>query len=237
VVAGSVAVTRASIVLPVYNQAGHIGPLLQEYAAELTRLSFAIELLPVINGPRRDRSLEICRELEATCPSVRTLCVDEGGWGRAVRYGLSQAAGDLLCYTNSARTTSQDLLLFLFFASVHPDCVIKANRKIRESLRRRMGSLIYNLECRALFDLPYWDINGTPKVFHRDRAPLLELSRNDDLIDLEFNVICRRAGYQMIEVPIVSERHSTSSTTTGLKAAYGMYAGAWRMKRAWGARR
>ena len=51
--------------------------------------------------------------------------------------------------------------------------VIKASRKIRENWKRRLGSLLYNLECRALFDLPYWDINGTPKVFGRHFIPLI----------------------------------------------------------------
>ena len=224
-------VALASVVLPVYNQAGHIGALLGEYADALERLPFPFELLPVVNGPRRDNSLEICRDLERSRQGIRTLCLDEGGWGRAVRYGLAHATGDLLCFTNSARTTSQDLLMFLLFGSVHPDCAIKANRKIRESARRRLGSLVYNLECRALFDLPYWDINGTPKVFNRQLARLLTLTRDDDLIDLEFNVICRRENYCVVEVPIVSERHSSSPSTTGLGAAFRMYAGAWRMKR------
>ena len=92
----------------------------------------------------------------------------------------------MLCYTNSARTAPQDLALLLLYANINVDKVIKANRKIRESTFRRMGSLFYNLECRALFDLPYWDINGTPKVFPRKYSRLLELTRDDDMIDLEF---------------------------------------------------
>ena len=48
---------------------------------------------------------------------------------------------------------------------------MKANRKIRDNWRRRLGSLLYNLECRALFDLANWDINGTPKVFPRALRP------------------------------------------------------------------
>jgi hypothetical protein len=52
---------------------------------------------------------------------------------------------------------------------------VKANRKIRDHWSRRLGSLLYNLECRALFDLSVWDVNGTPKVFPRscDRAAQL----------------------------------------------------------------
>ena len=219
-----------SVVLPVYNQADHIQNVLEEYIHGLRQFHLAYELLPVINGPRRDKSLEICRALEQELPCIRTFCIAEGGWGRAVRYGLSQAKGDLLCYTNTARTTAKELLLALVYGSVHPDSVIKANRKIRSGLRRRLGSLLYNLECRALFDLPYWDVNGTPKVFSRDLPELLKLSRNDDLIDLEFNVICHVENYPVIELPTFSSsRHSGKSTTT-MRSAVRMYWNAYRFR-------
>lgn len=220
----------ASVVLPVYNQAGHIEAVLTEYLTELARLPLEYEILPVINGPRRDGSLEICRRLEAEHPALRTLCIDDGGWGRAVRHGLAHARGDLLCYTNSARTTARELLLALIYGAVHPGTVVKANRKIRASARRRLGSLLYNLECRALFDLPYWDINGTPKVFSRDLVKLLELRSNDDLIDLEFSIICRRENYPVIELPIFSSKRHSGRSTTSLRSAFRLYWGAWRMR-------
>lgn len=221
----------ASIVLPVYNQESHIQTILEEYVSGLERLPIPFELLPVINGQRRDRSLEICRDLQAKFSCIRTLCVDASGWGRAVRFGLSHANGDLLCFTNSARTTSRDLLLALLYGSVHDDAVIKANRKIRASARRRLGSLLYNLECRALFDLPYWDINGTPKVFSRKLSRLLELTRDDDLIDLEFNVICKREDYPVIEIPIFSSKRHSGKSTTSLSSAFHMYLGAWQLRK------
>lgn len=220
----------ASVVLPVYNQADHIGSVLVEYATALERLHFPSEILPVINGPRRDNSLEVCRSLERQYKNIHTLCIDEGGWGRAVRHGLAQASGDLICYTNSARTTAKDLVLMILYASVHDDCVVKANRKIRENWKRRLGSLLYNLECRYLFDLAYWDINGTPKVFPRSFAPLMNLAENGDLIDLEFNAICRRLDYQVLEVPIFSKTRHSGRSTTNWRSAYGMYSGAYKLK-------
>ncbi len=223
-------VTLASVVLPVYNQADHIQTVLEEYVTALERLDFAYELLPVINGPRRDKSLDICRGLQQRYPQIRTECIEEGGWGRAVRHGLAKCKGDLVCYANSARTTAKDLLLMLLYGSVHDGCVVKANRKIRENWRRRLGSLIYNLECRALFDLPYWDVNGTPKVFPRQLRALMELSRNDDLIDLEFHAICRREGYEVLEVPIFSTSRHSGRSTTSLLSAYRMYAGALKLR-------
>jgi glycosyltransferase involved in cell wall biosynthesis len=214
----------------VYNQAEHIETVLREYLAALERLDFPVEILPVINGPRRDKSLEICRSLEAEHQAIRTQCIDEGGWGLAVRHGLSKAGGDLICYTNSARTTAKDLVLMLLYGSVHNDCVVKANRKIRESWRRRLGSLLYNLECRYLFDLAYWDMNGTPKVFPRNFTQLMTMQENGDLIDLEFNAICRRMDYPVLEVPIFSKSRHSGRSTTNWHSAYRMYTGAFRLK-------
>lgn len=219
-----------SVVLPVYNQADHIQTVLEEYLAALERFHLPYELMPIVNGHRRDNSLDICRSLEAKHSSLRVLEIAEGGWGRAIRHGLEQAKGDLICYTNSARTSAKDLLLALVYGSVHSDSVIKANRKIRESAARRMGSLLYNLECRALFDLPYWDINGTPKVFPRQLARLMTLTRDDDLIDLEFNIVCRQENYPVIELPIFSVSRRSGKSTTTLRSAARMYWGAYRLK-------
>jgi glycosyltransferase involved in cell wall biosynthesis len=224
-------VRLASVVLPVYNQADHIADALQEYMAALARLDFPYELLVVVNGRRTDRSLDICRELESRHPQIRTIVLERGGWGAAVRAGLAEARGDLLCYTNTARTAGSDLLLMLLYGSIHPEAVIKANRKIRENWKRRLGSLAYNLECRALFDLPYWDINGTPKVFSRRLTPLTQLKRDDDLIDLEFNVICKRERYPMIEVPILSATRRSGKSTTRVGSAIRMFRGALALKR------
>lgn len=219
-----------SVVLPVHNQADHVGPVTREFESQLCRLPLEHEILLVVNQCT-DSSLEACRELEKECSAIRVLESDTGGWGRAVLLGLSESRGDLLCYSNLARTRAEDLTLLLLYAIVHPDVVVKANRKIRDSLYRRLGSLLYNLECRALFDLSYWDINGTPKVFPRSLSKLLGLTRTDDLIDVEFNVVCRNEGYPVLEVPILSSVRHGGQSTTSHRSAVKLYWGAFWMWR------
>ncbi|HLH26557.1 MAG TPA: glycosyltransferase [Chloroflexota bacterium] len=219
-----------SIVLPVYNQADHIGDVVRDYEAALARVPYSHEMILVVNGSR-DRSLDVCQALAAEYPTVLVQHSQRGGWGLAVKLGLRAARGDVLCYTNSARTSAQDLVLVLLYGVVNPGVVVKANRKIRENWRRRMGSLLYNLECRALFDLSYWDINGTPKVFPRQFDKLLALTRDDDLIDAEFNVVCRREGYPMLEVPIFASRRHGGTATTNYRSAVKMYWGAYQLWR------
>ena len=219
-----------SIVLPVHNQADHIRSVVAEYGPALSQIRADSEIVLVPNGCRDD-SEGVCRALAEEQAGVRVVPSARGGWGLAVRLGLEAARGNILCYTNSARTAPQDLVLLLHYALTYPDAVIKANRKIREHWSRRLGSLLYNVECRALFDLSNWDVNGTPKIFPPRFTRLLGLTRDDDLVDLEFNVICRREGYPMVEVPIFSRRRHSGRSTTTMRSAVRMYWGAYRLSR------
>ncbi len=219
-----------SIVLPVYNQADHIEEITMEYQAALAGMPDPCEMILVVNGCHDD-SLAVCSALAQKNDTIRVVHCEACGWGFAVRRGLQAARGELLCYTNSARTSAQDLLSLLLYATANPNVVIKANRKIRDNWLRRLGSLLYNLECRALFDLSYWDVNGTPKVFPRAFERLLELTRDDDLIDAEFSIICRREKYPVLEVPIFSTKRHGGQSTTHFRSALRMYWGAFQLWR------
>ncbi|MGH3628798.1 MAG: glycosyltransferase family 2 protein [Sciscionella sp.] len=221
-----------SVVLPVYNQADHIEQLVRDYAVALDAATIDWELVLVPNGCLDD-SAAICRSLAGREPRIGVVELKQGGWGRAVRAGLSHCNGDVLCYTNSARTTPEMLTRALSFSADHPEVVVKAQRKIRDNLRRQTGSLLYNLECRLLFGLATWDINGTPKVFPRRYEQLLSLRRQDDLIDAEFVVTCQRYSYPLVELPIsLTVRHGGHSTTRW-RSALRMYRGALGLSREW----
>jgi hypothetical protein len=77
-------------------------------------------------------------------------------------------------------------------------------------------------------------VNGTPKVFPRSDAKLLELTSNDDMIDAEFNAVCRAEDYHMLEVPIFAKGRHGGRSTTKMKSAIRMYVGAYRL---WQARK
>lgn len=221
-----------SLILPVYKQRDHIARMIDEYGVVLEEIGIDHELILVPNGPD-DGTFGECARLAEARPTVRNEPLDGAGWGRAVQHGLHQSRGDLLCYTNTSRTTSGTLALVLECALALPNIAVKANRKVRESRHRRIASMLYNIEARVLFDLSNFDINGTPKVFPRTFSRLLQLSRHDDLIDLEFCVICRQEKYLLLEVPLFSETRHGGRSTTNVKSALKMYSGAWRMRKHW----
>jgi hypothetical protein len=220
-----VSYSLVSIILPVYRQAPYIEEAVRGFQRQLRSADVAHEIVLVVNGPD-DGSVAVCQALADESSTVRVVRLERAGWGSSVRRGLAEARGDLVCYTNSARTTGETLVSMIGYASALPGIVIKANRKTRDSVLRHLGSLIYNLECRALFDLSNFDINGTPKVFPRSCALLFDLRRDDDLIDAEFLATCRDAGYPVLELPVVITRRHGGASTTRIGSALRMYAGA-----------
>lgn len=214
-----------SIILPVHNDAAYLREIVDSYEAMFQRLGQSHELILVTNGCT-DHSVAVAQALTQTNPNAVTTDLSVGGWGRAVRAGLQIARGQNVCYTNLARTSAQTLGLILAYHLAFPDVVVKASRRVRDSWRRRLGSLVYNLECRALFDLAVWDVNGTPKVFPRSFGQLLQLRCDDDLIDAEFVTRCRTEGYPIIDVPILPTMRHGGTSTTGYASAVRMYLGA-----------
>ena len=224
-------VPRASIVLPVYRQADHIESAIAEFVAALDTLGTTWEMIVVVNGPR-DGTDEACARASTACSRIRVMRPASGaGWGVAVREGIRASRGEIVCFANSARTTAADLSTLVGLGLRNPDVVLKTTRKLRDSWRRRVGSVLYNLFCRARFDLSFWDINGTPKVFPRSFDALLGLTRNDDLLDVEFMLICHRRRYLVLEVPVYSVSRRGGRSTTSLSSAFRMFYRAWAMGR------
>lgn len=223
--------TLTSIVLPVHNQADHIGGLLDDHLHMLDLQAGTHQLVLVPNGCSDD-SAAICEERARADGRVKVVHLAQRGWGRAVKAGLATAEGEMLCYANSARTTPQALATMLAYATVNHGVVVKATRRTRDSPVRRLGSVLYNLECRALLGLASWDVNGTPKVFPRSFASLLRLESDDDMIDAELLAVCAAEGYPVVEVPLVMGGRHGGRSTTNLRSALGMYAGAWRLRQA-----
>lgn len=214
-----------SIILPVHNQANHIDHVVKSYTGALTEAGLKFELV-LVNNASRDDSAEKCSQLARDHAEIIAINTSKSGWGNAVNTGLKAASGNILCYTNSARTSPEVLVKALQHALENPQTVVKATRQSWDNWKRRLGSAIYNLECRVLFGLPVWDVNGTPKVFPRSFDKLLNLKRDDDLIDAEFNAVCKIVGYPILELPVQSIKRHGGKSTTNYNSAWKMYLGA-----------
>jgi hypothetical protein len=211
-----------SVVLPVEEARHAFERVVRGYADTLRALGQSWEVLLV---PRvRADSRTACEQLTAIEPGIRTT-TSADGWGAAVRLGLRESVGELLCYTNWQRTPAAALTEMLELGLRNPSLVLRANRRTRDTRARRLGSLLFNIECRVLLQTLAWDVNGTPKVFPRAFGKLLELQQDGDLLDAEFALVCQRERYPVVEVPIDAASQSAGGSAVDYGAALRMYSG------------
>ena len=213
-----------SIILPIYNQQEHLSFLFDTYRNALSKQNYTWEVLFVVNGST-DESFARAQELCESDTRFHAYNLDLGGWGRAIKFGCKIAKGEYICYTNSARTDVEDLLLILDYAMVNKTSIVKAHRIIRESYVRRFGSVLYNFQNRSFFKTPIWDVNGTPKVFPHKVLKNIEITCDNDLIDAEVIAKAFKAKHPIIEIPIISTDRLSGKSTTNFKSAYKMYFG------------
>jgi glycosyltransferase involved in cell wall biosynthesis len=216
----------------VHDQADHIERIVTDFEAALAHLDCRHELILVSNACN-DESPAICDSLACSFGEVYAINTPLSGWGRAVKLGLQKAKGSVVGYTNSARTSPDQLATLVLHSLMHRDRVVKATRIGRGGLRK-VGSSLFNWESRVLFQLASSDVNGTPKFFPRNFNHLLNLSRDDDLIDLEFLRVCRDQGYPVLEVPILAGARHGGESTTRIGTALRLYTGAYSMWRGTG---
>ena len=220
-----------SVVLPLYKQDDQIEAITSLYKKNLLKIGSTLEILLVVNGPTSLNENDIKR-ISSKDGSLKIFILKESGWGRAVRFGISEASGDFICYTNSARTDIGDLVNMLVLAKKNSPYLIKANRIIRDfSSLRKLGSILYNFEFRLLFRVPVWDVNGTPKIFPKNAIKAIDMSSNDDLIDAEILYKVYKNKHHVLEFPIYSNKRIGGESTTKIFSALNMYIGLFNLYR------
>jgi glycosyltransferase involved in cell wall biosynthesis len=214
-----------SVVLPCRNQEDHIGSVLRAYAEPLQAAGLAYELVVVPNACT-DHTADVVRQIAAGDARVAVVESALGGWGRAVLLGLAAARGEVLCYTNSARTDPADIPPLLELYRQRAPCLAKVRREQRGAFWRELGSSLYNLEGRLLYGFSARDVNGTPKILSRDVYRRLDLHSLGDLLDLELIVKVARLGLPIVEKPVYGFKRHGGKSTTRLGSAWRMYTGA-----------
>jgi dolichol-phosphate mannosyltransferase len=220
---------RFSVVLPCRNQADHIAGVLASYAGPLSGRDYELVVVP---NACADRTPEIVRAAAAADPRIRVIENPRGGWGLSVLTGLAAARGAILCYTNSARTDPAHVAAVLDLCAAGDPRLVKVRREKRGAPLREAGSWLFNLEGRLLFGLRVRDVNGTPKAFPRALYEDARLFSEGDLLDLELLAKLTRRGVPIVEVPVEGFRRHGGRSSTNLRTAFGLYAGALALRRA-----
>jgi glycosyltransferase involved in cell wall biosynthesis len=195
-----------SIVVPVYNEAAFIPRALPALIEQMESLGETYRILIVENGSG-DGTAEVTRQVAGEHP-VTVLSLQEPDYGAAMREGFLKADGDWVVNFDIDYFSADFLRRVLELEGV--DLVIASKRdpgsEDRRPMIRRVATRVFNLMLRTILGSRVSDTHGM-KAFRRDLVEALapQVVSRQDLFDTELVIRAERAGYHIVEVPVVVE--------------------------------
>lgn len=201
---------KVSIVIPAYNEAGHIVNNINEVIRVFNDFKYEYEIIIVDDGSN-DNTYE---EAKKAADQYKNVIVRKNqrnyGKGRALKKGVRFASGDYIVLLDADMELhpSQIQTFFDIMKLDDADVVIGSkmhpNSKVLYPFHRKVVSTVYYAIIWLLFDLPTRDTQTGLKLF---KAEVLKRVFPKILIkkfayDIELLAVAHRLGYKIIDAPV-----------------------------------
>ena len=206
-----------TLVIPAYNEEKRIRSLLEDLSG------FRGDLIFVCDGT--DATPAVIGAFAAAHPSLSIRCLTfpvRLGKGGGVVAGIREASTRYVGYMDADGSTSLSEMERLFDCLATADGAIGSRwlpgsvMTVRQGLRRRAESRLFNLVVRLLFGLGYRDTQCGAKVFRREalEAVLPSIRSTGFEFDVELLWRLAQSGCRVEEVPITWENRDESKVGT-----------------------
>lgn len=203
---------KISVIIPAYNEVGHIANNLKEIIRIFNGLGYRHEIIVVDDGSR-DGTYDEARKVPDVIVKRN---MQNYGKGRALKKGVRFATGDYIVFLDADMDLhpGQINTFFDIMKLDDADVVIGSkmhpNSKVAYPLHRKVVSLIYYVILWFLFDLPIKDTQTGLKLF---KAKVIKRVFPKILIkrfayDIELLAIAHRMGYKITDAPVIINSQS-----------------------------
>jgi glycosyltransferase involved in cell wall biosynthesis len=206
-----------TIVLPVYNEADAIGPMLEDTVHTMGALVNDYEVIVVDDGSR-DATSQIVTSLSLQYPQVRLVQHDiNQGYGAALFDGLVRARYEWVFVTDSDRQFDLKEISKLTACTDKADLIVGYRTPRRDPFPRILCGWGWSKLVTLLFGYTARDIDCAFKLIRRSVITRLEpeMKSFGATFSAELLVRARRAGFTIHEVPITGHRPRVSGCATG----------------------
>ncbi len=199
---------KISVIIPAYNEAIRIVPTIGAIAAHVSSFDEPWELIVADDGSTDD-TVDLVEGLEL--PNLLLLRAKQnGGKGKAVRRGVSEARGDIILFADADQSTPIEQFDDLEQQICAGADVAVGSRSAtgadvkNKSFMRNVFSKGLSFAVRGLLRLPVTDTQCGFKMFTADAAAnLFSLQIIDDFsFDLELLFLAKKQGLRVAEVPV-----------------------------------
>jgi glycosyltransferase involved in cell wall biosynthesis len=205
-----------SLVLPAYNEAENIEPMVAEAVPALEASADDYEILVVDDGSA-DGTAAVTRRVMEANPHVRLVQHEVNkGFGAAVFSGLVQAEKEWIFYTDADRQfVLSELERFVPFMG-EADLIAGYRAPRRDPFLRVLYGKGWSALCTLLFGYTVRDVDCGFKLFRREIIQELapQISSRGATFSIEWLARAKRAGYRFVELP-VTHRPRVAGSQTG----------------------
>ena len=205
-----------SLVMPAYNEADNIEPMVAEATPALEANADSYEIIVVDDGSADDTAA-VTRRVMETHPHVRLVehPVNKG-FGAAVFSGFTSAEKDWIFYTDADRQfVLSELERFVPYME-EADLIAGYRAPRRDPFLRVFYGKGWSALCALVFGYTVRDVDCGFKLFRREIIENLapQIASRGATFSIEWLVRAKRAGYRFVELP-VSHRPRIAGSQTG----------------------
>jgi len=205
-----------SLVLPAYNEADNIAPMVAEAMPALEAVSDDFEIIVVDDGSADDTAAVTRRVMESN-PHVRLIehPVNQG-FGAAVFSGFTNAEKDWIFYTDADRQFVLGELENFVPLMDQADLIAGYRAPRRDPFLRVFYGKGWSMLCTLVFGYTVRDVDCGFKLFRREIIEELAptIRSRGATFSIEWLARARRAGYRFVELP-VTHRPRVAGSQTG----------------------
>lgn len=201
-----------SVVVPAFNESSRLGRSIDAIARYLDSCAPEAEIVVVDDGSQ-DGTAALARELLADRRARVLSNAVNRGKGFSVRRGVLEARGrlvlitdaDLSCSIDQHQTLARAMCERKLDVAIGSRQLSASNIAVRQHPGRELMGRAFNVCVRAVTGLPYGDTQCGFKLVDRERTrPLFERMTIDRFaFDVEFLLLCAKAGLVVGEVPVI----------------------------------
>lgn len=193
-----------SFIMPCYNEEEMIPHTIPQFVEAFEKAGYRLELVACDNGSA-DRTGEIVRDFIASgLPIVlKRLEVNQGfGNGILSSIPLCTAAWIGVIPADGQVDPEDVVRLFDIVRRTDGRVIAKVRRRFRmDGVLRKIVSVFYNIFVWCLWPkLGSLDINGNPKIIHRDVLETMDLQSRNWFLDAEVMIKAHHLGLRVLEM-------------------------------------
>jgi glycosyltransferase involved in cell wall biosynthesis len=204
-----------SLVMPAYNEADNIEPMVAEATPALEANADSHEIIVVDDGSA-DETAAVTRRVMESYPNVRLVehPVNKG-FGAAVFSGFTSAEKDWIFYTDADRQFVLSEVERFVPHMDEADLIAGYRAPRQDPFMRVFYGKGWSALCTLMFGYTVRDVDCGFKLFRREIIESLapQIASRGATFSIEWLVRAKRAGYRFVELPVTHQPRVAGSQT------------------------